>query len=225
MIAGHFGFAAGVKARERAVPLWALMLACQWLDVVFVPLLLLGVERLEPLDGGGYGKVIIHADWTHSLLGALLLSALLGAFWRGRARIVIGAVAFSHWVLDLIVHRADMPLLPANAGGFPRLGFGLWRWPAATALVELALVIGGSRRWLSRGRRRVSDYALADTNGLPSRPCSTTMRRSVSATNKMLSRPQATPQTMAGMNVARASASASVAPERDERCKRSSRMS
>jgi hypothetical protein len=165
VIAGHFGFAAGVKARERAVPLWALMLACQWLDVVFVPLLVLGVERLEPLDGGGYGKVIIHADWTHSLLGALLLSALLGAFWRGRAGIVIGAVSFSHWVLDLIVHRADMPPLPANAGGFPRLGFGLWRWPTATALVELALVLGGSalywRAALGTGARRQANLAGA----------------------------------------------------------------
>ena len=64
MIAGHFGFAAAVKSRERQVPLWALMLATQWLDVVFVPLLLLGVETLTPVPGtrGGYGEVIIHAD-------------------------------------------------------------------------------------------------------------------------------------------------------------------
>ena len=80
MVAGHFGFAAGVKARERQVPLWALMLATAWLDVVFVPLLLLGVERLEPVPGtkGGYGNSIIHADYTHSLVGALVLAAAFG---------------------------------------------------------------------------------------------------------------------------------------------------
>jgi hypothetical protein len=38
MIAGHFGLAAGVKGRERQVPLWALMLATVWLDLVFAPL-------------------------------------------------------------------------------------------------------------------------------------------------------------------------------------------
>ena len=69
MIAGHFGFAAAVKSREREVPLWALMLACQWLDVVFVPLYVAGVERMVLIGGGGYGKVVIYADWTHSLLG------------------------------------------------------------------------------------------------------------------------------------------------------------
>jgi hypothetical protein len=34
MIAGHFGFAAGVKATEQQTPLWALMLGTVWLDIV-----------------------------------------------------------------------------------------------------------------------------------------------------------------------------------------------
>jgi hypothetical protein len=58
MIAGHFGFAAAVKSRERRVPLWALMLATQWLDVMFVPLLAMGIERIDPVpgtSGGPYG--------------------------------------------------------------------------------------------------------------------------------------------------------------------------
>jgi hypothetical protein len=163
VIAGHFGFAAGVKARTPEVPLWALMLACQWLDVVFLPLYAARIEHLTPIEGGGYGKVIIHADWTHSLLGALILSAALGAFWRGRARVVIAAVAFSHWVLDLIVHRADMPFLPANAFDLPRLGFGLWRWPVAAAAIELLLVAGGGtlywRAALATGAGRQADVA------------------------------------------------------------------
>jgi membrane-bound metal-dependent hydrolase YbcI (DUF457 family) len=150
MIAGHFGFAAIVKSRERAVPLWTLMLATQWLDVLFVPLLVMGVEHLEPVAGtrGGYGNVVIYADYTHSLLGAAIiasLSALLAAsVWTRRTALVIGAVVFSHWVLDLIMHRGDMPLLPGNAGGFPRLGFGLWKEPVVSACVELGLVLAGA---------------------------------------------------------------------------------
>lgn len=150
MIAGHFGFAAAVKARERQVPLWALMLATQWLDVVFVPLFLMKIETITPVPGtgGGYGAVIIHADYTHSLVGALALSAIFGAValprWGRRTAFVLGAVVFSHWVLDLIVHRADMPILPGNIGNLPRLGFGLWRIPAAAATVELALVLVGA---------------------------------------------------------------------------------
>ena len=148
MIAGHFGFAAGVKARAPEVPLWALMLACQWLDVVFVPLYAAGIEGLTPVESGHYGQVVIHADWTHSLLGAIVLSAVLGAF------------AFSHWVLDLIVHRADMPLIP---GGGLRFGFGLWRWPISAGAIELLLVAGGGalywRAALATGARREANIA------------------------------------------------------------------
>ena len=154
MIAGHFGFATAVKARERDVPLWLLLLGCQWLDVVFVPLFLAGVERIEPLAGtrpNAYGSGVIYADYTHSLLGAVLLSVLFGALfgWRRgrRAAVVLALVSFSHWLLDLPLHRADMPLLPGNAGHFPRLGFGLWQFPAVSAALELVLVVGGSLRY------------------------------------------------------------------------------
>ena len=150
MVAGHFGLAAAVKAREPQVPLWALMLATQWLDVVFVPLYLAHVERLVPVAGtaGGYGNAVIHADYTHSLVGALALAALfaLPALWRWgrRTAVILGAVVFSHWVVDLVVHRHDMPLLPGAPAGFPSVGFGLWRQPAAAALAELALVLWGA---------------------------------------------------------------------------------
>jgi hypothetical protein len=151
VIAGHFGFAAAVKAKAPAVPLWALMLASQWLDVVFVPLLLAGVEHLDAVAGTGpnaYGGAIIYADYTHSLVGAVLLSALFGgvaAIRYGRAAgRVLGLVAMSHWVLDVPMHRADMPILPGNAGGLPRIGFGLWRSPAASVVLELVIVVVGA---------------------------------------------------------------------------------
>jgi hypothetical protein len=57
---------------------------------------------------------------------------------------VLGAVVCSHWLLDLVVHRADLAILPGNAGGLPRLGLGLWKAPAASIAVELALVVAGS---------------------------------------------------------------------------------
>ncbi len=127
------------------------MLATQWLDVFFVPLFLLGIEGVEPVNStnpNAYGGAIIHATYTHSLVGAALLSGLAGLLawsrWGRRVGAVIAAVAFSHWLLDLVVHRPDLPLLPGNAGNLPLLGFGLWRWPAVTAGIELLLVLGGA---------------------------------------------------------------------------------
>lgn len=148
MIIGHYGLAAGAKSIDHRAPLWSLMLATQWLDVVFVPLFLLGIETIETLQGGGYGKVVIHADYTHSLIGALVLSAAFGAVawwrWDRRLGLLLGAVAFSHWVLDLIVHRGDMPILPGNAGDLPLLGLGLWRVPVASILLEVTLLLLGT---------------------------------------------------------------------------------
>lgn len=150
MIAGHFGFAAAVKAKAPRAPLWALMLASVWLDVIFVPLFAAGIEPIEKVPGtsGGYGEGIIHADYTHSLVGALVIALVFGLVcaigWRGSVAAVLGAVVFSHWVLDLPMHRADMPLLPGNAGSLPLLGFGLWRSQVASALLELVIVLAGT---------------------------------------------------------------------------------
>lgn len=150
MIAGHFGFAALVKSREQQVPLWALMLATVWLDIVFVPLFLGKFETLSPVPGlkGGYGQNFIYADYTHSLVGALVLSAIFGIAcaipWGRRCGLVLGLVSFSHWVLDLIVHRHDMPLLPGNAGNLPRMGFGLWQIRTGSIVAELVLILLGA---------------------------------------------------------------------------------
>ena len=147
MIAGHFGFAAIVKSREPRVPLWSLMLATAWLDIVFIPLFMMNAESLSPVPGlhGGYGASIINADYSHSLLGALALSVVLGLVfgvrWGRRCAVVLGFVSFSHWLLDLLVHRGDMPILPANAGNLSRFGFALWQYPAISAFLELLLVL------------------------------------------------------------------------------------
>jgi membrane-bound metal-dependent hydrolase YbcI (DUF457 family) len=147
VIAGHFGFAAIVKSRERSTPLWALMLATAWLDVIFVPLFLAHWETVQPIHQG-YGGLIIHADYTHSIVGVLALSAALGAMFLPRlgrrVALVIALVSASHWLLDLVVHRADMPVLPGNFGDLPHLGFGLWNHPRAAACVELVLVAAGA---------------------------------------------------------------------------------
>lgn len=158
MLAGHFGLAAAVKAIEPKVPLWALMVSTQLLDIAFVPLLLTGVESIEEIGGGGYGEAIIHADYTHSLLGALLLSAISALlawhFWNKRSAVVIGSLAFSHWLLDLLVHRSDMPILPGNIGHLPLLGLRLWELPLISAAVELILILIGAVMYIKSVKAR-----------------------------------------------------------------------
>lgn len=157
MFAGHFGLAAGVRARSPEVPLWTIMLATQLLDVVFVPLLLSGMETID--GESGYGKAVIHADYTHSLVGALLIALLAGLWARRRYGAgggrVVGMVVMSHWLLDLLVHRADLPLLPGHLFGGPLLGLGLWRYPAVSTVMEAALLAGGLALYTVSAWRKV----------------------------------------------------------------------
>jgi membrane-bound metal-dependent hydrolase YbcI (DUF457 family) len=122
-------------------------------------------RRSKPLQVAGTAVPSSHADYTHSLLGALVLSAALAGLaslrWDRKVALLLGAVAFSHWILDLVVHRADLPLLPGNAGHLPLLGFGLWKVPVLSVLVEAALLVGGiyaywrtARRYAGDGRRQ-----------------------------------------------------------------------
>jgi hypothetical protein len=166
MFAGHFGLAAIVKAKQPTVPLWALMISTQLLDIIFVPLYVSGVETIETI-GNGHGKeILIHANYTHSLFGALLIACLAGLLawriWGQRSGAVISATVFSHWILDLLVHRADLPIFPGNLGDLPLLGFGLWKWPAYTISLEAAIIVLGSilyfRSVLSRIKTSSSDY-------------------------------------------------------------------
>lgn len=150
MVAGHFGLAAGVKKIAPRLPLWSLLLATFFLDVVFIFFAAGGLEKITPVDPANpnaYGGSLIQAYYTHSLLGALLISAIAGLFagwrWGKRGGYVIAGVVFSHWILDLVVHRPDLPILPGNFGNLPLLGFGLWQNPTVSAIVEFVLVIGG----------------------------------------------------------------------------------
>lgn len=150
MVVGHFAVAAAVKAKEPKVPLWALMVSTHLIELLFMPLYLTGIETLEPATEGT--GAIIHANYTHSLLGALLAALVAGGLawraWGRRPGLVIFGVACSHWLLDLLVHRPDLPILPGNLGNLPLLGLGLWHWPLLSGGVEFLLILVGTVAYL-----------------------------------------------------------------------------
>lgn len=135
MFIGHYGVSFAGKAADRRLPLWLLFLAVQWLDVVWSGLIMLNVEKMRVVKGFTQSNDmdLYYMPYTHGLIGALALSVALGAavalFFRVKraaaAAVVAGAV-FSHWLLDLVVHVRDLPLL----GDSFKVGFGLWqhRW-------------------------------------------------------------------------------------------------
>ena len=149
MLAGPFGIAAGAKAGAPTVPLWALVVGAQVIDLLYFILNLAGVEG-RPVPGAGHAlgaTALSNAPYSHALLVSLLLALVAGgvsrAVWgrgaAGMAALVVGA----HWVLDLLLYR-DLPILPGNAGGLPLLGLGLAQTPTVRTAIEAVLVLGGA---------------------------------------------------------------------------------
>jgi hypothetical protein len=128
-----------------------LFVAVQWLDICWAVLVFAGIEkfRIVPNFTEGNDFAFDYMPYTHGLVGALVLSALLGAvvafFLRERRGIVFLIVAgavFSHWLLDVVVHVPDLPLYDDSA----KIGLGLWRHVWLSLPLELALMALGG--WL-----------------------------------------------------------------------------
>ena len=149
MFIGHYGVAFGAKPVAPAIPLWVYFIAVQWLDVVWSVLVLLGVEKLHIVPGFTEANPydLYYMPYTHGLPGAIGLSLALGAIvaastarQRGRVFLTVSAAAFSHWILDLIVHVPDLPLYDNT----DKVGFGLWRHVALSFPLELAVLLVGA---------------------------------------------------------------------------------
>jgi len=149
MFIGHYGVALAARPVRRTIPLWLLFIAVQWLDVVWSALVMLGVEKVRIVRGFTEGSPLdlYYMPYTHGLLGALALSLVLGAlaslFIRDKRTAVIavvGGAVFSHWLLDLVVHVSDLPLL----GDSFKVGFGLWRHVWISFPLELVTLLIGA---------------------------------------------------------------------------------
>jgi membrane-bound metal-dependent hydrolase YbcI (DUF457 family) len=153
MFVGHFGPSYAVKALRPAIPLWQLFIAVQFVDVIWAVLVLLGVEKVRIVPGVTASNPLdlYYMPYTHSLVAAIFWSVAAGAVvWRltrvanRSAAVWNGAAVFSHWVLDLVVHRPDLPLY----GNAMKVGLGLWNYPVLALSLEAALLFGGMIMYL-----------------------------------------------------------------------------
>jgi hypothetical protein len=172
MFLGHFGVGFAAKRAAPGVSLGTLFIACQLADLLWPTLVLLGIERFEirpgvtavtPLDFVSY-------PYSHSLVALSAWGVLFGALYalihrsRVAASTTLAVVVVSHWILDVLVHRPDMPV---TVGGTMRLGFGLWNSVTGTLIAELLTFTAGvvlyARR--TRARDRIGSVAFGSIVG------------------------------------------------------------
>jgi membrane-bound metal-dependent hydrolase YbcI (DUF457 family) len=147
MFVGHYGVSFAAKSIEKNIPLWLLFIAVQFVDVLWAILVLAGIEKVtitpgitatNPLD-------LYYMPYTHSLLGSVCWAGVGFIAYKlirrspASSALVVAAAIFSHWILDLIVHRPDLPLYDNSH----KLGLGLWNHPVLALMLEAGLLFGG----------------------------------------------------------------------------------
>lgn len=166
MFIGHFAVALGVKRLAPEANLGTTVLAATFLDVVWPVFVAAGIEIVKIVPGNTEFTPLqfVSYPYSHSLAAAILWGALLALVYYGRRSlqrpaIWLALLVISHWFLDLIVHRPDLPVVP---GVNMRVGFGLWNSVAGTVIVEALLFAVGLWLYLSatRARDRIGTWAL-----------------------------------------------------------------
>ena len=146
MFIGHFALGFAAKRVAPRTSLGTLFAAPALADLLWPVFLLLGWEHARVVPGPNPLLVLWLDDYpiSHSLLTLIAWGAVFGLLYRartgyGRGAVVIALLVVSHWVLDFVTHRPDMPLYPGSA----EVGLGLWNSVAGTVFVEGLLFIAG----------------------------------------------------------------------------------
>ncbi len=148
MFVGHYGPSFAAKALRKSIPLWILFLAVQLVDVFWAIFILFGVEKVRIVPGitATNPLDLYYMPYTHSLVGTSLWAIISVIVYRVVTRFngwsaagIVGAAVFSHWILDLLVHRPDLPIYDDTF----KVGLGLWNYPMVSFALEIALLFGG----------------------------------------------------------------------------------
>lgn len=166
MFIGHYAVGFAARRAEPRISLGTLVMAASFLDLLWPAFLLFGLEHVRIDPGNTPVTPLDFYDYpiSHSLLAVVGWSVLLALVWFSRHRraqpaVIVGLAVTSHWVLDFLTHRPDMPVLPRG----PYVGLGLWYSVAATVVVEVAMFAAGVILYVrgTRPRDRVGTWALA----------------------------------------------------------------
>lgn len=152
MFIGHFGVGLAAKRIDTRPSLGTLFFASQFIDLLWPFFLLFGLERVK-LDPGNTAFTpldFVYYPFSHSFVAVFIWSCLFGFVYflirrNIKSSLLLGALVMSHWILDLITHRPDLPLALGNDF---KVGFGLWNSVLFTIVIEGAVFLWGSYLYL-----------------------------------------------------------------------------
>jgi hypothetical protein len=166
MFIGHFGAGLAAKGIDRKPSLGTSLMAAQFVDLLWPVLLLLGIEsvKIEPGVTVVTPLNFVYYPFTHSLFSGIFWGIGFGVVYYLlkmdiRSSLLLGALVVSHWVLDYIVHRADLPIVPWSDF---KAGLGLWNSMPLTIIIEGLIFIAGAGIYLisTKARNKTGAYSL-----------------------------------------------------------------
>ncbi len=152
MFIGHFGAGLIGKRIDTKPSLGTFFLASQFIDLIWPIFVLLGIEQVK-IDPGNTAFTpldFVYYPFTHGFVSVLIWSILFGAvyFYKNKnfkSALILGILVLSHWILDFITHRPDLPLTFWNDF---KVGLGLWNSVFFTVVIEGAIFIFGAYLYL-----------------------------------------------------------------------------
>jgi membrane-bound metal-dependent hydrolase YbcI (DUF457 family) len=154
----HAATALVVKKKYPQAPLPLLLVGVQLMELLWVALNYLGIERTstESTVRSVADVHLAHMPYSHSILSTALVSLaawiLIGNGLRKPVVATAAAIAIaSHLVLDLLTHAGDIAFAPFM--DFGKFGLGLYSVPLAAFVVETAY--GLACWWIYRGNGRL----------------------------------------------------------------------
>ena len=141
-------------------------MATQLQDYLWTTLNLFGIEHTEIIPGVTQGSPLefVYYPFSHSLLSTLLLAGIVYAVVRYVLRrpgaVIYAGATLSHWVVDFIVHRPDLPLAGNETA---KVGLGAWNYPVISILIESLIAVGGLFLYLraTRGKGFAGRFGMA----------------------------------------------------------------
>ncbi len=167
MFIGHFGVGFAAKKVIPKTSLGTLLLASQFIDLLWPFFVIFGIETVA-VDPGNTAFTplnFIYYPFSHSLLAVIIWALLFGVIYYFikrdlKSSLILGILVLSHWILDFITHRPDLPLF--FGGDSPLVGLGLWNSIIATVIIESLIFIVGVYFYISitKAKNKTGNYSL-----------------------------------------------------------------
>jgi len=167
MFIGHFGVGLAAKKVANKTSLGTLFFASQFIDLLWPLFLIFGIEQVK-IDPGNTAFTpfdFVLYPYSHSLIAVLIWALIFGSIYflikkDLKTSVWLGVLVLSHWILDFITHRPDLPLLIGSNS--PMVGLGIWNSVIATILIEGGIFILGVYLFIktTKARNKIGVYTF-----------------------------------------------------------------